>query len=403
MRITYLSPSGRAGGAENAILDLIRAVREAEPSWRLSLVVPEDGNVLDRASALGVTPTVLPLPPALAAFGAYGLQNGRNGGGVPRLGSITACHAGAAYVLALRRTLRRLAPDVVHTNGVKAHLFASLARPREAALVWHLHEYLGRRDLTRRALRLAARRCAAVIANSRSVAADARAACRGLPDIHPVHNAVDLERFSPAGPRLDLDARSGLEPAPEGLVRVGLVGTLARWKGHELFLQALARLPAYAAVRGYVVGDGVYRTRGSQHSLEELRATAAALGLSGRVGFTGYVEDVPSALRALDVVVHASTEPEPFGLAIAEAMACGRPAVVSRLGGAAEFTEPDRDVLEFRPGDPAALAQAVLALAVDPVRRARLGRAARSSAELRLNRTRLAEQVLPVYRRLRSA
>ena len=59
----------------------------------------------------------------------------------------------------------------------------------------------------------------------------------------------------------------------------------------------------------------------------------AGLSVAVSVGFTGRIDDVPAALRALDIVVHASVEPEPFGLVIAEAMACGRPVVVSRAGG----------------------------------------------------------------------
>ena len=108
------------------------------------------------------------------------------------------------------------------------------------------------------------------------------------------------------------------------MVRIGLVATFARWKGHARFSTRSRRLPESLPVRGYVIGGPVYETAGSQVSLDELRAAVAALGLEGRVGFTGFVEDAAQAMRALDVVVHASTEPEPFGLVIAEAMACAR-------------------------------------------------------------------------------
>ena len=73
--------------------------------------------------------------------------------------------------------------------------------------------------------------------------------------------------------------------------------------------------------------------------MAELREMASRSASDGNVGFTGHVDDVPAALRALDIVVHASVEPEPFGLVIAEAMACGRPLIVSRAGGAAEIAQ----------------------------------------------------------------
>ena len=102
-------------------------------------------------------------------------------------------------------------------------------------------------------------------------------------------HAVDLDRFAPFGDRVDLDALAGLPQAPAGTVRVGLLGTFARWKGHETFLRALAQLPQELPFRAYVIGDSLYQTEGSQYSADDLRQSVSALGLSGRVGFTGFI------------------------------------------------------------------------------------------------------------------
>src|SRR4029079_14701839 len=102
----------------------------------------------------------------------------------------------------------------------------------------------------------------------------------------------------------------------------------------------------------------LYDPVGSQRPLGERRAMAASLGLQDRVGFTGVVAQPAAAMRALDVIVHASTEPEPFGLVIAEGLACGKPVIVSAAGAAAELVEPGVDALTFAPGDVAALAPA---------------------------------------------
>ena len=117
---------------------------------------------------------------------------------------------------------------------------------------------------------------------------------------------MDLDRFNPQGPKLDLDALSGLPPAPEGTLRVGLVATMARWKGHEVFLHSLSILPKELPIRGYVIGGPIYATAGSQYSIDELKNIASTLGLNGNIGFTGYVSEPGAAMRALDVVVHAS-------------------------------------------------------------------------------------------------
>ena len=104
------------------------------------------------------------------------------------------------------------------------HVLAAWAT-NSIPLVWHLHDYLGSRPLTARLLRWNAARCATVIANSSSIAADARAAIGSGVTIVPIHNAVDLDRFAPHGDRADLDALAGLTKAPAATVRVGLLGT----------------------------------------------------------------------------------------------------------------------------------------------------------------------------------
>jgi glycosyltransferase involved in cell wall biosynthesis len=192
-----------------------------------------------------------------------------------------------------------------------------------------------------------------------------------------VHNAVDTARFAPGGPAADLDALAGLPPAAPGTLRIGLPATFATWKGHEVFLGALAAL-ARPDVRGYLIGGPVYQTPDSQWSARALHDRIFALGLAARVGLTGFVEDMPAAYRALDVVVHASTRPEPFGLVIPEAMACGRLIVATRTGGAAELFEPGVDAVGVETADVPALSGALRALLDDPGRRAAIAGRARA-------------------------
>jgi glycosyltransferase involved in cell wall biosynthesis len=194
-----------------------------------------------------------------------------------------------------------------------------------------------------------------------------------------------------------------MSPADHGTVRVGLVATFARWKGHETFLRAIAQLPRDLPVRAYIIGDAVYQTDRSQYDRGELTRLAEALGVADRVGFTGFVARADTALRALDIVVHASTAPEPFGLVIAEAMACGRALVVSAAGGACELVAAGVDALTHAPGDVDALAERIAHLAHDPSLRARLGAAARRAAERAFDQARLAREILPVYQRVMAA
>src|SRR6185436_919828 len=186
-----------------------------------------------------------------------------------------AASAARTYRRALSTLLRDLDPQVIHTNGLKMHVLAARAADPGVPLVWHLDEYLGPRRLSRLLLRHHVRRASAIVANSRSVAADlARTLGAGAP-ITTIYNAVDLRAFAPDGPVADLDRLAGLPPAPAGTCRVGLLATFARWKGHDVFLRAVR--DAARPLRAYVIGGPVYDTAGSQHTIEELRATADAL------------------------------------------------------------------------------------------------------------------------------
>jgi glycosyltransferase involved in cell wall biosynthesis len=263
-----------------------------------------------------------------------------------------------------------------------------------------VHDYVSGRSLSSTLLRWMAPWCAAVFANSDSVAGDLRRVLGSRVRVHRVWNAVDLERYSSVGSVLDLDALAGLPPAVGPVTRVGLVATFARWKGHVTFLRALGMLPDSLAVRGYIVGGPVYTTDASQVSLEELRRVTGSEGLAGRVGFVGHVADSAGAMRALDVIVHASTEPEPFGLVIAEGMACGRAVIVSGAGGAREIVRPGVTALVHEPGDAQGLAERIRLLVADGDLRARVAAAARDAAEHAFGRSRMVSEMSPVYRSL---
>jgi glycosyltransferase involved in cell wall biosynthesis len=394
VRIVFLDPSGELGGAETALLEVLAALREARPGWTLSLVTSAEGPLIDRASALGVSATALPFPAQLAQLGEWGQRLTSAAQFRLALHGARAALPTLAYTRRLGRHLAALNPDVLHTNGLKMHVLGARCRPGKARVLWHLHDYPDARPLSRTLLESHAHRCSVAVANSESVAIAARRLFGDAIRVHAVHNAVDLDRFSPDGHRLDLDAAAGLPPLAANGIKVGLIGTFARWKGHDVFLKALAEMNGNVPVRGYVVGGPIYQTTSSQFSIEELREMGARLN-PGSVAFVGPVSDVPAAMRALDIVVHASVEPEPFGLVVAEAMACGRPVVVSRAGGAAEIAQ--QGAVFHQPGDHRDLAARIAELAAQPSLRATLGAAGRAAASLLFSRARLATRLVPLY------
>jgi glycosyltransferase involved in cell wall biosynthesis len=402
--VVFLNPVGTLGGAERCLIDLLAMLRAARPRWLLHLIVGAAGPLYDKAVELGVAVQITPMPTAVAEFGESGLaliemgKPARNVGLAIR--SVNAAIRVPKYLRKLRRAIARANPQLVHSNGLKCHLLAGHAVKPGVPVVWHVHDFLTTRPLLGRWLRWLAKPPAIAIANSQAVAADTRAALPGT-RVEAVYNGIDLDRFTPGGAgEADLDRLAGIPSAKSGAVHVGLVATYARWKGQDVLIDAAAKLVKRSdlgELRFCIVGGPAYSTAGSQYTAKELRERIAARGLERCFGLAPFQTDLPPIYRALDIVVHASTKPEPFGLTIAEAMACGRAVIAANAGGAAELFTDGHDALGVPPGDSDALAAAIARLVADPALRTRLGNNARATAAARFARQRMAERILAIY------
>jgi glycosyltransferase involved in cell wall biosynthesis len=396
MRVLFVNPFAGLGGSERSLLDILASLRAAVPEVEPKLLLLDDGELAERARGIGVDVEVLELPAALAAMGESSVSPRSLVERAPAIGR--AALGAVSYLARLRHRARAFAPHVIHTNGMKAHVLMALATPATPRVV-NLRDFASARPLTRHLLPLVARR-SLVVTNSIAVETDARSLVPNL-RTRVVYNGIDLEEFRPA-PRDDthLATLAGMSaPAPDTCV-TGLVATYAWWKGHATFLRAAARVRDDATGREhrfYIVGGPIYGRGGSEISRAELERQIRELGLDGSVGLVPFQSDAARVYRGLDVVVHASDRPEPFGRTIVEGMASGRPVVVARAGGAAELFTEGRSGLGHEPGDARDLARAVLALSSDPTLRARLGENARSEAEARFDRRRLGAEFHAAY------
>jgi glycosyltransferase involved in cell wall biosynthesis len=392
MRVLFLSVSAGLGGSERVLVDAVAGLHAAHERWSLRVLLMEAGPLQAVLEAVGAETGVIPLPTRVSRLGEFGSSPAALG-----VRALAAAPSLAAYAARLRRAVTAWRPDVIHCNGLKADALAAVLHLPSARLVWHLHDFVNSRPVSSVLLRMCAPRADVILANSRAVAADVDATLGEPGRARAVLNPVNTERFSPAGDAVDLDARAGFPPAAHGIVRVGLVGTYARWKGHEVFLRAVAGLDCRVPLRAYIVGGPLYGTPGSQYTDGELTALRDTLGLRQRVGFVPFQADVAPVYRSLDVVVHASVRPEPFGLVIAEAMACGRAVIAASAGGALEIGTSETAVFS-PPGDVDGLAAAIRRLALDAGERRALGAAARQRAVDLFGRARFARELAAAYR-----
>jgi glycosyltransferase involved in cell wall biosynthesis len=162
--------------------------------------------------------------------------------------------------------------------------------------------------------------------------------------------------------------------------RVLMLGRIAEWKGQHVFIRAARRLCENDRSTEFIVA-GAATTEADAKYERQLRASVESLGLSGRILFTGVVQDVPTLLTTVDVVVHCSTSPEPFGQVIIEAMAASVVVVASNLGGPTEIIRDGVNGRLFPPADDAALARVLRELLDDAWSRRRLAIAGRRTVE----------------------
>ncbi len=265
----------------------------------------------------------------------------------------------AGFLRRLWRTLREHDPDLVHGYLTVGNLLSLLARfaSRHTRIAWGVRSSYIDRDrydwLSRLTFRLScrlARFADLIVFNSEAGAAHHAALGYPRERIRVVPNGIDTQRF-----RFDAAGRARLRKAwniPDHAVLVGLVGRLDAMKDHPVFLEAAAMLAARDPRWRFVcVGGG-----GGSAYAGTLAARAAELGLHDRLVWAGPQDDMPAVYSALDIAASTSYG-EGFPNTVAEAMACGRPCVVTDVGDSARIVGACGAVVE--PRNPAAFAEGV--------------------------------------------
>lgn len=191
-----------------------------------------------------------------------------------------------------------------------------------------------------------------------------------------IHNGVSMSDYMQSYDTLQVRKEFGCTSEQ---VLVGIVGRIDWWKGHEFFLEAMADVVnKNHNIRGLIIGGLAELSYDSSSSyLDRLHVMVKSLGLGEKIIFTGHRSDVPCLVAALDVVVHASSAPEPFGLTVIEGMAAGKPVVATAAGGVLDIIEDGVNGLLVPCKDSKAMARAILQILSDRDKAEQMGMAAR--------------------------
>lgn len=336
--VLSVQPVAESGGSDQALLRLARQLSAA--GWSVHIALPAPSPMAAEFDSAGATLHVVPMlristSHRLATWLAYALNWPKS-------------------VTTLWKLSRSVHADVVHSNSLHSWYGWAAARLAGRPHIWHAREIVVQSGSALAVERFLALHFAQrVLAISEAVASQ----------LHPsnvvvVHEEADQEEFYPghAG-----RARQAIG-LPDDVLLVGYVGRIDTWKGVDVLLDSIPLLPAppegpdlQVVVAGAIVG-------GKEGFANWMRGRAGKLGVLWLGPLPG--AEAGDLIADLDCLVLPSTEPEPWGLVLVEALACGAPVVATDAGGAHEIVAglPPGAGRLVPPHDAAALAAAIMAL-----------------------------------------
>lgn len=335
-RILFLAHTAQLSGAELAVLRLVRVLDKER--YDLSAMLFSDGPLAQQLAEAGASVHVMPLSESIVKTNRYDTATS-----FLRVKDVITT---LKYVWRLARFIRSGKYDLVHTSSMKSDWIggpaAVLAR---TPAIWHLHVRVACAYMPV-ALVILYRLTAYLfpsymIANSQSTLDTLkpyprRRCCVVYPGVMPP--------ATPPAPRGTAARR-----AAAGQRVVGMVGRISPTKGQDIFLKAAARvLERFPDARFQIIGSVLFDDQEYERGIREL---ATSLKLDDAVEFIGFVHDVNARLAAMDVMVHGSTTPEPFGQVVVEAMMAARPVIATNAGGVPEIVEDRKSGLLVPPKD----------------------------------------------------
>lgn len=358
--------AGYVSGKEIMALELGNGLAQSDNSVSFVTSFWNDGDFVNRLKRLGMLVDILPIGFISATLTRECLR-------------MTAEQMWRWPELLTRysRLLRRCKPqNVIHTNWHHLLLLLPFLRP-ERDLFW-LHEFVPDLPQYCRVFKWFERRIGTFVCVSHAVAKSLRQIGIERSKICVVHNGL-------TDPSESMDSA----PRSSGQFRIGIVGQIGAWKGHDDLLEAFALVfGRYPGTELHIFGKGDIRYK------SELIRKSIALGIAKQIKWNDFVIDRSLIYPDLDVCVVPSRSQDPLPTTALEAGFFSTPAVVTRRGGLPEIIEHEINGLVVETGSPVEIAAALCRLIEQPAFRSLLARNARARAVERFGRERFIRDFL---------
>ena len=372
--ILFMTHVGVPGGAEFKMIDLAECVDQSS-----EVMLMQHGSLEGMLRQRGIRCSVNELPKSARAV--------RREGGLSSL--LRAIPATLSMVRGVARKARGF--GVVVCFSQKSFVVAALAKPfMRRPVFWFMNDILSKDHfnpvLVKFLVLLAKISADHVILNSEaSMKAwlDSGGHRKNVSIIHPMTRSDQV-----AAQTRDMAKITAYRAmfSANGRPLVGMFGRISPWKGQNIFLRAIARVPNVNAV---LAGGALF---GEEEYEKQMMALARELGIEQRVTFAGHIDDVAALMAACDVVAHCSTAPEPFSRVIVESMFVGTPVIASDAGGAREIVKHGETGQLTPMSDVNALAAAIQRYLDNPGWSKTVAAKAQADAELRFSAAAMTER-----------
>ena len=213
-----------------------------------------------------------------------------------------------------------------------------------------------------------------------------------------IHRCVDVEKFNSAV--VSEERKQNIieqYELPSNKKLILLIGRLTRWKGQELLIDALAKIKDRHDFHCVLTGDDQGRSKYTEGLKEKIKQYS----MTGCYTFIRHTDDVPALMKACDIVVSASIEPEAFGRIAAEGEAMGKIVLASNIGGSLDNIKDGITGKHFKSGDADDLANKLAwALDMPESERKKMSQAAENFVKENFTKQIMCDKTLAVYRDL---
>lgn len=317
--IVFIDETAKIGGIETNLIQILpRLKREG---WNPVVLLPQEGPLVERLRAYGISCLVVPGGP----FYSISFYVGKHLKVPNPLAWSATLIRGMRWSLELARVLRQIQPEIVQTTSMLSHLFGGLAaRNVGVPVVAHIQDIVAKNSgwgLYNAIFQAWAGKVPLrIVSISSLVAHQFQSSSSAMAKTQVIQYMVDLEKFQSPNASRELHKE----------VKIGTVARLTPWKGQHIALGVASLLKARGIhFQWQFAGDAAL---GDRSYAQDLHQCASRWQLKQEVGFLGWQEDTSRFYRSLDFLVHLPVEPEPFGLVIAEALSCGLPVIASHGG-----------------------------------------------------------------------